>query len=191
VRFLVDLTVGFIVAIVVGVGSAWLAVERGTIFGAVSVGGWTAWPQEGSAEADPYTLAMLARTGEVPLGAGEGLSFTATRDSDGNALTGQCAYDVAGNTPAARLWTLTAYDSNGALIPNVAERPSYHSREILRDANGDFHIRVSSTVQPGNWLPISAVERFRLELRIYDTPLTTGSQLAELTMPSIRKVTCP
>jgi hypothetical protein len=191
VRFLIDLAVGFMVAIVVGVGSAWIAVERGTIFGAVRVGGWTAWPQEGSEGADPYTMAMLARTGEVPLGAGEGLSFTATRDSDGNALLGHCEYDVVGNTPAARLWTFTAYDERGALMPNVADRASFHSREIVREANGDFRIRVSASVQPGNWLPIAPVDRFKLELRIYDTPLTTGSQLAELSMPAIRKVSCP
>lgn len=189
-RFLIDLAVAFAVAVIVGVGSAWFAVDRGTIFGAVSAGGWTAWPQEGSAEADPYTLAMLARTGEVPLGAGEGLSFTATRDVDGNPLSGRCDYDVAGNTPAARLWTLTAYDDDGALMANVAGRPGFHSREIVRDANGDFRIRLSAVVQPGNWLPIGAVDRFRLELRLYDTPLTTGSQLTELTMPAIRKVAC-
>jgi hypothetical protein len=191
VRFLIDLAVGFFVAIVVGVGSAWIAVERGTIFGAVSVGAWTAWPQEGSASADPYTLAMLARTGEVPLGAGEGLSFTAARDSDGNPLSGKCDYDVAGNTPAARLWTLTAYDLDGALMANVAERTGFHSREIVREPGGDFRIRISPAVRSGNWLPIAAVDRFKLELRMYDTPLTTGSQLAELAMPVIRKVACP
>jgi hypothetical protein len=191
VRFLIDLAVGFVVAIVVGVGSAWLAVERGTIFGAVTVGGWTAWPQEGSEEADPYTMAMLARTGEVPLGAGEGLSFIAARDMDGNPLSGRCAYDVVGNTPAARLWTLTAYDNDGALMSNVANRTAFHSREVVREANGDFRIRLSADVEPGNWLPVARVDSFKLELRMYDTPLTTGGQLADLTMPAIRKVACP
>jgi hypothetical protein len=190
-RFLIDLAVAVVVAIVVGVGSAWIAVERGTIFGAVTVGGWTAWPAEGSADADPYTLAMLARTGEVPLGAGEGLSFTAAADAAGNPLDGRCDYDIVGETPAARLWTLTAYDDDGALMANVAHRPGFHSREVLRDANGDFRIRLSPNVAPGNWLPIAPVDRFRLELRLYDTPLTTGSQLASLAMPAIEKVACP
>ncbi len=189
-RFLIDLAVAVVVAIVVGVVSAWVAIERGTIFGAVSVGGWTAWPQEGSIDADPYTLAMLARTGEVPLGAGEGLSFTATEDAAGEPLDGRCDYDVVGETPAARLWTLTAYDEDGALMANVARRSGFHSREVVRDASGDFRIRLSPTVAPGNWLPIAPVEQFKLELRLYDTPLTTGSQLAALTMPAIEKVAC-
>ncbi|MEJ0012331.1 MAG: DUF1214 domain-containing protein [Bauldia sp.] len=190
-RFLIDLGVALAVAIIVGVGSAWIAIDRGTIFGAVTVGGWTAWPLEGTPEADPYTLAMLARTGEVPLGGGEGLSFTASNDAAGEPLDGRCDYDVAGETPAARLWTLTAYDDDGALMANVARRPGFHSREVVRDADGDFHIRLSPNVAAGNWLPIAPVSRFKLELRLYDTPLTTGSQLAALTMPTIQKVACP
>src|SRR5262249_22204735 len=140
---------------------------------------------------DPYSLAMLARTGEVPLGAGEGLSFTAEDDASGALLSGTCAYDVVGQTPPARLWTLTAYDEEGRLMVNVAHRPGFHSREILRDADGDFTIHVSPTVTPGNWLPVAPVENFRLVLRLYDTPLTTGNQLAELSMPVIHKVGCP
>ena len=51
-------------------------------------GAWTAWPHAGSPDADPYSIAMLARTGEVPLGAGEGIAFTAEIDSDGAPLSG-------------------------------------------------------------------------------------------------------
>jgi len=90
--------------------------ERYRLFGAVSVGPWTAWPLEGSTDADPYSLAMLARTGEVPLGAGEGLSFTAQEDGAGELLSGKCTYEIKGETPAARLWTLTAYDATGRLM---------------------------------------------------------------------------
>jgi hypothetical protein len=190
VRLLIDLAIAVVVAVAVGISSAWYAVERGRLFGAVTVGGWTAWPQEGTADADPYSLAMLARTGEVPLGAGEGLSFTAEDDVSGTPLSGVCAYDVVGQTPPARLWTLTAYDDDGRLMVNVAHRPGFHSREILRSADGGFTIHVSSTVAPGNWLPVTPVEHFQLVLRLYDTPLTTGNQLAELSMPVIHKVGC-
>lgn len=190
-RFLIDLAIAVVIAVAVGVSGAWLAVERGRLFGAVNVGDWTAWPREGSTDADPYSLAMLARTGEVPLGAGEGLSFTAENDADGAPLSGRCTYAVAGETPAARMWTLTAYDSRGRLMVNVARRPGFHSREIVRNADGTFVIRVASSVQSGNWLPIAPVDTFRLVLRLYDTPLTTGSQIADLVMPAIRKVSCP
>jgi len=189
-RFLIDLGLAIIVAAVIGIGSAWIAVDRGRLFGAVTVGEWTAWPREGSVDADPYSLAMLARTGEVPLGAGEGLSFAAERDASGMPLSGHCSYDVTGNTPAARLWTLTAYDDQGLLMFNVAHRQGFHSREIVRNADGTFTIVVSAAVESGNWLPIGPVDRFKLVLRLYDTPLTTGSQLASLIFPTIRKVNC-
>lgn len=189
-RFLIDLAVALVIAVAVGVSSAWFTIERGRLFGAINVGGWTAWPQEGSTDADPYSLAMLARTGELPLGAGEGLSFAADRDADGAPLSGRCAYAVAGQTPPARMWTLTAYDSIGRLMVNVARRPGFHSREIVREADGSFVIAVGASVAPGNWLPIAAVDRFELVLRLYDTPLTTGSQIADLVMPTIRAVNC-
>ena len=189
-RFVLDLAIAIGLALVIGVSSAWFMVERGRIFGAVSAHGWTAWPAEGSANADPYSLARLSRTGEMPLGAGEGLSFTATRDADGAPLSGQCTYRIVGDTPPARMWTLTAYDSEGRLMVNVARRSGFHSREIVRRADGTFDIVVSTAVASGNWLPIAPVENFRLVLRLYDTPLTTGSQIATLAMPGIRKAAC-
>ena len=190
-RFLIDVAIAIVIAVAVGVSSAWFAVDRGRLFGAVRAGSWTAWPSEGSTDADPYSLAMLARTGEVPLGAGEGISFTAETDADRAPLSGRCTYEVSGETPAARMWTLTAYDSTGHLMVNIARRPGFHSREIVREADGTFFIAVAATVEPGNWLPIAPVDKFELVLRLYDTPLTTGSQIAGLVMPAIRKASCP
>ena len=127
----------------------------------------------------------------LPLGAGEGIAFTAETDSAGDTLVGTCTYEIAGQTPAAQLWTLTAYDGEGRLMVNAARRTSFHSREILRRPDGSFVIDVSPDVMPGNWLPVARVDRLHLVLRLYDTPLTTGSRLADLVMPAVRKVTCP
>ncbi len=110
--------------------------------------------------------------------------------SAGEPLSGSCVYQVVGQTPAARLWTLTAYDADGRLMVNAARRFGFHSREILRRPDGSFVITVSLEVAPGNWLPVGRVDHFRLVLRLYDTPLTTGSRIADLVMPDIRKVSC-
>ena len=190
-RFLIDLAIGALVAVVIGVATAWYAVEQGYQFGGVTVGAWKSRPQAGSPTADPYSLAMLARTGEVPLGAGEGLAFTAETDSAGEPLSGQCTYRIVGQTPAARLWTLTAYDLSGRLMINTARRLGFHSREIVRRGDGSFDVAVSPEVASGNWLPVSAAGRFKLVLRLYDTPLTTGGRIADLTMPEIRRERCP
>src|SRR6476659_8235243 len=189
-RLLLDIAIGILVATVLGFFSAWYAVERGFVFGRVTVGGWTAWPNAGSESADPYSIAMLARTGEVPLGAGEGIAFTAEIDKDGRLLSARCDYRIVGQTPGARLWTLTACDEAGHLMADAAHRQAFHSREILRRPDGSFEIALSTSVKPGNWLPVAPVDHFKLVLRLYDTPVTAGSQIAGLAMPEIVAERC-
>ncbi|BCP52786.1 membrane protein [Kaistia sp. 32K] len=189
-RFLIHLAVAIAIAIVVGLGSAFLVLDRDRLFGAVTRGAWTAWPDSGSPNADPYTEAMLARSGEVPLGGGEGLAFSAEVDSSGQRLTGGCRYRVSGQTPPARLWTLTVYDEDGHLMENPARRTAFHSREILRREDGSFEIAVAPKPQPGNWLPVTTGERIRLILRLYDTPLSGGAAIGDIVLPAIERVGC-
>ncbi len=178
------------IALVGGIGSAYLAVDRGRLFNAVTLGQWTAYPSAGTPDADPYSAATLARTGQVPLGAGEGLVFFGDTDSQGNALTGACDYRITGETPPARLWTLTATDTSGRLIANSAGRTSLDSRALLRNTDGSFSVAVSRYARPGNWLPLGEAGRVVFVLRLYDTPLTTGTGLADLSMPEIIRGDC-
>jgi hypothetical protein len=191
VRFVFDIAIAFLVAVATGVSSAWVAVDRAPLFDPLRVGPWVAWPRVGSLDADPYDLAAAARAPELPLGSGEGLAFAATTDDAGARLNGTCAYELAGNTPAAELWTLTAYAADGELMANPAGRSAFHSREIVRNADGSFVIRIAPRVQPGNWLPVGAGTYFDLVLRLYDTPLTSTARPTTITMPAIRKTACP
>lgn len=189
-RLLIDIAIALAIAVAVGASTAWYAVDRGRIFGAMTIGQWTAWPRSGTPDADPYSAAVLARSGEVPLGSGEGLSFVADTDGEGQFLTGHCDYLLIGQTPPARLWTLTVYDGNGQLMSNPSERTGFHSREILRRPDGSFEILVSEQVAPGNWLPVKPAERLRLIFRLYDTQLAAGTDIGELTMPRIVRGQC-
>ena len=189
-RFLIDIAIAVVIAAALGLATAWYAVDRASLFGSMEVGPWTAWPSAGSPDADPYAIARLARSGEVPLGAGEGLAFTARNDSVGEPLAGNCTYRLDGQTPAARLWTLTAYDGEGRLMANAARRAGFHSREILRRPDGSFVVSVSPDVQPGNWLPVATSGPFRLVFNLYDTPLTTGGEVSDRMMPSIVREGC-
>ena len=76
------------------------------------------------------------------------------------------------------------------LRPRGAADGQCHSREVLRHADGSFEITVSADVAPGNWLPVARVDGFKLVFRLYDTPLTTGAQLADSTMPEIIRERC-
>lgn len=188
-RLLIDLLIALAIAAVLGFGSVLLVLDRDSLFGAVKRGEWTAWPDSGSPDADPYSEAILARSGEVPLGSGEGLAFVADRDARGDRLLARCLYRVDGQTPLARLWTLTVYDGNGQLMDNPVHRTSFTSREILRREDGSFSIALASEAQPGNWLPVAGQGDLRLVLRLYDTPLTS-SDIGDATLPTIDRGEC-
>jgi hypothetical protein len=189
-RLLADIAIIVALAAFFGFATAWYGVENGGSFGEVRAGAWVARPESGGPEADPYTLAFLARTGEVPLGTGEGMTFTADSDDTGVPLDGRCVYRLSGQMPSARMWTLTPYNAAGSLMANAARRAGFHSREVVRAPDGTLDITVSSEVAPGNWLPIGPVDRFFLVFRLYDTPATAASRNAEITMPRITKGAC-
>jgi hypothetical protein len=169
----------------------YFSVANGLGFGAVDAGAWTAWPKSGSVDADPYARAVISRTGEVPLGQAEGISFLADHDDDGKPLTAQCTYLLSGFIPPARYWTLTLVSPNGWLVENAANRYGLTSAEIFRRHDGQFQIFVSRLVHAGNWLPTGAADRFSLMLRLYDTSVSaTAAGLDKASMPQVTPQQC-
>jgi hypothetical protein len=192
VRLLIGLLLTFAVAASVGLGTTLLALQDGTPFGAFKVGAWTAWPRTGTADIDPYARALIARSGELPMGAGDGIAFVATKDDSGAALDGRCDVAVTGTTPQARFWTLTLYNQEGKLVGNSLNRHGYSSQEIVRKPDGTLDISVAPRARAGNWLPTGGVERYVLVMRLYDSPVSVASRTGrETPMPSITVRSCP
>jgi len=186
VRLLFGSFLAFLVAACLGLGATWFALTRGTAFGAVTIGAWTAWPRTGSADIDPYARAGIARTGELPIGLGDGIAFFARSDDARRPFDGRCDVVVKGTTPPARFWTITLYDPEGRLIANLAERYGFTSQEIVRAADGSFEIVAAPRARPGNWLPTGGAERYVLMLRLYDTPVGVATRAGrEAPMPAI------
>jgi len=180
-----------ILAAAVGLGATWLTLTRGVAFGALTIGAWTAWPRNGSVDIDPYAHATIARTGELPIGTGDGVAFYARTDDAGDSLDGRCTFIISGMTPAARYWTLTLYDRRGRLVANAIDRHGFTSAEIVRDISGRFAINVGPRARPGNWLPSGGVEQFVLVWRLYDTPIgVTSLTTKEGPMPSVVRKDC-
>jgi hypothetical protein len=166
-------------------------LEREGAFSAVEAGPWTAWPRNGSLDVDPYSRAMLAYTGELPLGAAEGISFVARDDSMGAPLNSHCDYIVSGQTPKARYWTLTLLSPDGVPVANAARRYGFTSAEILRSPGGDFEIALSRHARAGNWLPIGDASKFMLMLRLYDPDLNIATlSLDAASLPSLIRKNC-
>ncbi len=154
------------------------------------LGPWRAPGRGGAAEADPYAHARVERSGEIPLGLGEGFRLTAQTDSAGRALDAACLYRVGPHAPPARYWTLEAIDGDGLPIENVARRYVVRSSEILREPDGGFWVWVSQRAHAGDWLPVGA-GHFALTLRLYD-PALTGlvAGAATAATPRIERVRC-
>jgi hypothetical protein len=191
VRLLFGAIFALAIAAAIGLATTWIALTRGTAYGGVTIGAWTAWPKNGTAGIDPYARAMVARTGELPVGSGDGVAFYARTDSAGESLDGRCDVLVSGITPQARFWTLTLYDPEGRLVANSVRRQGFTSQEIIRRADGSFDVIVGPRVRPGNWLPTGGVEKYQLVLRLYDTPIGMATRTgSEAPMPSIRKGAC-
>ncbi len=180
------------VAALIGLGTTWLALNEGVAYGGVIVGAWTAWPKNGTPGVDPYARASVARTGELPVGSGDGVTFYARTDDSARPLDGRCDVSLSGTTPAARFWTLTLYDPAGKLVANSVGRQGFTSQEIIRNADGTFSITVGPRARPGNWLPTSGVDRYVLALRLYDTPVGLATRSGRDTpMPSVEQRACP
>jgi hypothetical protein len=180
-----------IIAAAVGLGSTYVGATRGTEFGTLTIGAWTARPRSGSNEIDPYTRAMITRSGQLPLGLGDGIAFMAETDDANKRLDGRCDVVVKGVTPAARFWTLALYDTKGRLVANAPKRYGFTSQEIVRSADGSFEIRLAARARAGNWLPTGAIERYVLALRLYDTPVGIATRTQrDAPMPQIMTAGC-
>jgi hypothetical protein len=176
-----------------GLASAWLAAQAAAPIDSLQLGSWSTWPNAGTANTDPYSRARLARHGELPLGAGEGLALYASSDDRGNPLLGRCAYVVEGQTPPARLWTLTL-EMTSAVAAGL-NRSAIGSDKIVRNADGSFEIAIAPAPKPGNWLTsadaVRSANNMRIVVRLYDTTARTLTELTDFSMPSIRLRSCP
>jgi hypothetical protein len=192
VRLIFVTSLALIIAAIVGLGTTWMTATRGTDLGTLTIGAWTARPRTGTSDIDPYARAAIARSGELPVGTGDGVAFSATKDDNHRLLDGRCDVVVSGVTPAARFWTLTLYDPNGRLVANSLQRYGFTSQEIVRGSDGGFEVRVASRSRAGNWLPTGGIERYVLMLRLYDTPVGVATRTQrDAPMPSIATTGCP
>lgn len=191
IRELSSLLYGVILALVLGIGSAVWATGRYPLLGEIEINGWGANPGVGANSPDPYSQAFFARSGGMPLAAGEGLAFIRETDDDGETLNARCTYLIEGDTPGARLWTLTVLQDGLPMRPVGDGVPvALHSSSILRFTGGDFGIRIAPLPQPRNWLFAGASGPFALALSLYDTSITSDTGLSGLRMPSVRNLGC-
>ena len=179
------------IAVLGGGASVWYTLQAKESLGAVTIGEWTAFPDIGTPDADPYSKARVAREGSLSLGRAEGLSFVAQQDSGGQTLRRECEYKLEGPAPSARFWTLYAADTADALIGSGKRRAAaFHSYELLREADNSVSVSIGARPSPGNWLALSGTGRMTLNLTFYDTPIASSTGVADIKLPAIIKAGC-
>lgn len=189
-RFVIHLLLMIAVALGIGFGLSWYSLNDGRLFGGAQVGPWSAWPDVGSAQPNPYTRAHLARVAGLQLGLSEGIQFTASADSADEPLTRNCTYHLEGTTPLATFWTLAAVDSDGINIAAPDTQAAIRSDSIARANDGSIELNVGTSLMPGNWLELTGNGAFSLVLTLYDTAAFSGINGSTTTMPSIAQERC-
>lgn len=190
-RVIIGIALALVLAIGSGLLATWLAVRASTPIDVIRSGPWSAWPRAGTPEGDPYSRARLARTGELPLGSGEGLAVVAETDDGGEPLRGDCDYRVEGQMPTSRLWTFVVERADGLPLAEGPVRRAIGSDSILRSDGGRFSIMVSPQPRAGNWLSGAGAENVRFVVRLYDTTARAVTPLTGLVMPNIVRERCP
>ncbi|MBU3671815.1 MAG: DUF1214 domain-containing protein [Sinobacteraceae bacterium] len=180
------LTALYVLALVVGVGSAWLWLTRVGPSG-VDAGVWRVNLLAGSPNADAYTRARVAIGALLALDRRETLYYIARTDQRGEPLRAQCRYRLTGTAPAARWWSITAYDKDFFLFENSAKRYSVNVETAPRDAAGWVVFEVGPETVTGTPpdLPTRGEGTLLLTLRLYNPALALQRDPAALAAPRI------
>lgn len=153
-------------------------------------GPWRTSADTGSANANPYTQAAVALAGLYALTRQEAVYFTAFTDSAGEPLRGECRYQLLGEPPAARWWSITAYGADHYLIPNAAGIHARNARTLSFAQDGHFMVDLASDARGDNSLPIPAKGAFSLTLRLYNPPASVLDALETTPLPTITRGDC-
>jgi hypothetical protein len=178
------------VAVILGAASAWATLELGANSFGERYGAWSFNRATGSAAAGPYTRAIIAKEGLLALSAREALYFNLTEDQDGRPLSESCIYEIAGEPPAARWWSVTLYAEDGFLVQNGDHAHSIDASHVRAGRDGQWRARIAPVRgDAAYWLSSREARRdFSLTLRVYN-PHRDFAPSAE-TLPVLVRLSC-
>ncbi len=189
-RFFLKSLAALVVGVVLGLVLTWVTVWRGAGFGDdVTDGPWHTSLLAGSVQGGPYLRAGIAVHGLLALNRSETIYYSATTDSAGDRLTGNCVYRLTGRDPPTRWWSVTAYGADDFLIPNRNALYSVSQNSVLRGADGGFVITVSRDAAGRNQIA-SGDGAFSLSVRLYNPDPSVVADPVHVALPAIEKVSC-
>jgi len=177
-----------IAGVALGLASAWAALQFGGATFTEQYGRWHYTRAAGSTAADPYTRAIIARSGLLALSAREAVYFSLYEDEQGRPLSESCVYEINGRPLDARWWSLTLYADDNYLAQNT---DSAHSVDASRAGNeAPWKIRISPVRGDAQyWLSSREARRgFVVMLRVYNPQ--RDFRPSEQTLPVLSTISC-
>ena len=136
------------VILIGGIGSHWYMVEAGSGLSVERDGAWVAWSNAGRNDNDPYARAHFARLGVLPPSSDIARTYIAREDSEGTKLHSSCDYAIESGDFKSRWWSITVFDSDGALVRNAAGRHAYSRDTVAMGNDGNFVVTLSRDARP-------------------------------------------
>lgn len=180
---------GAVVAgVLLGLGSAWAALQFGGASFTEHYGHWSHSRAAGSTAAGPYTRAIIAQNGLLALSAREAVYFTLSRDDQGRLLSESCIYELSGRPLDARWWSVTLYADDNFLAQNTDSAHSIDATRVGNDA--PWSARISPVRGDArNWLSSREARRgFDVTLRVYNPQ--PGFRPSAASLPVLTTVSC-
>lgn len=180
----------FIVALVVGIGTAWWALTGTINLMTIKNGPWRVNLNIGTSQTGMYLKAGVARVGLFALNKSEAVYLVALEDSGGQPLSSNCDYRIVGRDFDARWWSITVYGEDFHLIANEKNRYSYFGGAVARNEKNEWTVKLSSRPQEGNWLPTGNNKQLVLNLRLYRPGESVYRNPDTIELPRIVKEEC-
>jgi len=183
-----------LIGALIGAGSAWWTINRaGGWFDQSYGGGWRGNALAGSQAADPYTRAIVARSGLLALSARETIYFTLAQDAEGRPLDEACVYELSGGALPARWWSVTLYAPDKYLPQNNDRAFSIDATRAQPGADGRWRARISAgRGDAANWISSRAAHRgYSLTLRLYQPRQEAREHPDTIAFPELTALSCP
>ena len=192
-KFVLLTFVTLAIAIGGGAASVWYALAASRDFGAIDVGSWTATPDFGTPQANPYSRASFARESGLSLGQAEGISFDSKHDSSGaKGLSANCNYVIEGPVPAYPFLDHLCNRRLGkAIAPCCADGPCPAIARLAQPPRLACRIsRSGQTRPPATGLAVPRGGSMRLVLTLFDTPVSGETDILDIELPTITRSGC-
>lgn len=191
---LVGLMLGALFGLGTAVAAAGLVGQGISLGGQIETDNWRSDWTIGSASANPWTRARVARHGLLALNKDEAVYFTRAVDEAGDRLVEGCDYRVTGEALPAQWWSITLYNAESYLPDNTDNALSYDLTDAA--AAGDpaswfFDVSTVPSASGSGWVSSRGAGDFDLTLRLYkpDAELIADPERV-LRAPFIQKLGC-